>query len=217
MVYHVLELYLKQKKSYREQRMQIGGMKIILGITYICLIVLSILSIVSLFINSYVIFISEITTFIVLLIAVVINDHKNIKKSNDRIKAYEDFLKELKKSLNTNRIDWSTDNRLGYLIGECNRVIDNSDKKRKNFIRCVEVIMLPIAKTVIDVMQANSKVFPKTDIIVGIFVVIAIVLALIVVVNTIAAFIDLLLKTGSITEMKNLRNTLNDLKHYSIN
>lgn len=217
MVYHVLELYLKQKKSYREQRMQIGGMKIILGITYICLIVLSILSIVSLFINSYVIFISEITTFIVLLIAVVINDHKNIKKSNDRIKAYEDFLKELKKSLNTNRIDWSTDNRLDYLIGECNRVIDNSDKKRKNFIRCVEVIMLPIAKTVIDVMQANSKVFPKTDIIVGIFVVIAIVLALIVVVNTIAAFIDLLLKTGSITEMKNLRNTLNDLKHYSIN
>ncbi len=217
MVYHVLELYLKQKKSYREQRMQIGGMKIILGITYICLIVLSVLSIVSLFINSYVIFISEITTFIVLLIAVVINDHKNIKKSNDRIKAYEDFLKELKKSLNTNRIDWSTDNRLDYLIGECNRVIDNSDKKRKNFIRCVEVIMLPIAKTVIDVMQANSKVFPKTDIIVGIFVVIALVLALIVVVNTIAAFIDLLLKTGSITEMKNLRNTLNDLKHYSIN
>lgn len=217
MVYHVLELYLKQKKSYREQRMQIGGMKIILGITYICLIVLSILSIVSLFINSYVIFISEIATFIVLLIAVVINDHKNIKKSNDRIKAYEDFLKELKKSLNTNRIDWSTDNRLDYLIGECNRVIDNSDKKRKNFIRCVEVIMLPIAKTVIDVMQANSKVFPKTDIIVGIFVVIALVLALIVVVNTIAAFIDLLLKTGSITEMKNLRNTLNDLKHYSIN
>ena len=217
MVYHVLELYLKQKKSYREQRMQIGGMKIILGITYICLIVLSILSIVSLFINSYVIFISEIATFIVLLIAVVINDRKNIKKSNDRIKAYEDFLKELKKSLNTNRIDWSTDNRLDYLIGECNRVIDNSDKKRKNFIRCVEVIMLPIAKTVIDVMQANSKVFPKTDIIVGIFVVIAIVLALIVVVNTIAAFIDLLLKTGSITEMKNLRNTLNDLKHYSIN
>lgn len=197
--------------------MQIGGMKIILGITYICLIVLSILSIVSLFINSYVIFISEITTFIVLLIAVVINDHKNIKKSNDRIKAYEDFLKELKKSLNTNRIDWSTDNRLDYLIGECNRVIDNSDKKRKNFIRCVEVIMLPIAKTVIDVMQANSKVFPKTDIIVGIFVVIALMLALIVVVNTIAAFIDLLLKTGSITEMKNLRNTLNDLKHYSIN
>lgn len=197
--------------------MQIGGMKIILGITYICLIVLSILSIVSLFINSYVIFISEIATFIVLLIAVVINDHKNIKKSNDRIKAYEDFLKELKKSLNTNRIDWSTDNRLDYLIGECNRVIDNSDKKRKNFIRCVEVIMLPIAKTVIDVMQANSKVFPKTDIIVGIFVVIALVLALIVVVNTIAAFIDLLLKTGSITEMKNLRNTLNDLKHYSIN
>ena len=217
MVYHVLELYLKQKKSYREQRMQIGGMKIILGITYICLIVLSILSIVSLFINSYFIFISEIATFIVLLIAVVINDRKNIKKSNDRIKAYEDFLKELKKSLNTNRIDWSTDNRLDYLIGECNRVIDNSDKKRKNFIRCVEVIMLPIAKTVIDVMQANSKVFPKTDIIVGIFVVIAIVLALIVVVNTIAAFIDLLLKTGSITEMKNLRNTLNDLKHYSIN
>lgn len=217
MVYHVLELYLKQKKSYREQRMQIGGMKIILGITYICLIVLSILSIVSLFINSYVIFISEIATFIVLLIAVVINDRKNIKKSNDRIKTYEDFLKELKKSLNTNRIDWSTDNRLDYLIGECNRGIDNSDKKRKNFIRCVEVIMLPIAKTVIDVMQANSKVFPKTDIIVGIFVVIAIVLALIVVVNTIAAFIDLLLKTGSITEMKNLRNTLNDLKHYSIN
>lgn len=217
MVYHVLELYLKQKKSYREQRMQIGGMKIILGITYICLIVLSVLSIVSLFINSYIIFISEITTFIVLLIAVVINDHKNIKKSNDRIKAYEDFLKELKKSLNTNRIDWSTDNRLDYLISECNRVIDNSDKKRKNFIRCVEVIMLPIAKTVIDVMQANSKVFPKTDIIVGIFVVIALVLALIVVVNTIAAFIDLLLKTGSITEMKNLRNTLNDLKHYSIN
>ena len=130
MVYHVLELYLKQKKSYREQRMQIGGMKIILGITYICLIVLSILSIVSLFINSYVIFISEITTFIVLLIAVVINDHKNIKKSNDRIKAYEDFLKELKKSLNTNRIDWSTDNRLDYLIGECNRVIDNSELPR---------------------------------------------------------------------------------------
>ena len=152
-----------------------------------------------------------------LLIAIVINDRKNIKKTNDRIKAYEDFLKELKKSLNTNRIDWSTDNRLDYLIGECNRVIDNSDKKRKNFIRCVEVIMLPIAKTVIDVMQANSKVFPKTDIIVGIFVVIALVLALIVVVNTIAAFIDLLLKTGSITEMKNLRNTLNDLKHYSIN
>lgn len=217
MVYHVLEIYLKQKKHYREQRMQIGGMKIILGITYICLIVLSVLSIVSLFINSYIIFISEITTFIVLLIAVVINDHKNIKKSNDRIKAYEDFLKELKKSLNTNRIDWSTDNRLDYLIGECNRVIDNSDKKRKNFIRCVEVIMLPIAKTVIDVIQANSKVFPKTDIIVGIFIVIVLVLALIVVVNTIAAFIDLLLKTGSITEMKNLRNTLNDLKHYSIN
>ena len=217
MVYHVLELYLNQKKNYREQRMHIGGMKAILGITYICLIVLSISSIVSLFINSYIIFISEIATFAVLLIAIVINDRKNIKKTNDRIKAYEDFLKELKKSLNTNRIDWSTDNRLDYLIGECNRVIDNSDKKRKNFIRCVEVIMLPIAKTVIDVMQANSKVFPKTDIIVGIFVVIALVLALIVVVNTIAAFIDLLLKTGSITEMNNLRNTLNDLKHYSIN
>lgn len=217
MVYHVLEIYLKQKKHYREQRMQIGGMKIILGITYICLIVLSVLSIVSLFINSYIIFISEITTFIVLLIAVVINDHKNIKKSNDRIKAYEDFLKELKKSLNTNRIDWSTDNRLDYLIGECNRVIDNSDKKRKNFIRCVEVIMLPIAKIIIDLMLANGEVLPRAEIIVGIFVTIVFVLALIVVINAIAAFIDLLLKTGSITEMKNLRNTLNDLKHYSIN
>ena len=37
MVYHVLELYLNQKKNYREQRMHIGGMKAILGITYIVL------------------------------------------------------------------------------------------------------------------------------------------------------------------------------------
>ena len=217
MVYHVLELYLNQKKNYREQRMQIGGMKVILGITYICLIVLSIFSIVSLFINSYIIFISEIATFAVLLVAIVINDRKNIKKSSDRIKAYEDFLKEIKNNLNTNRIDWSTDNRLDYLIGECNHVIENSDKKRKNIIRCVEVILLPIAKIIIDLMLANGEVLPRAEIIVGIFVTIVFVLALIVVINAIAAFIDLLLKTGSITEMKNLRNTLNDLKHYSIN
>ena len=50
MVYHVLELYLFQKKHYKKQSRQIADVKYNLTVIYICLIITSILWIIELFI-----------------------------------------------------------------------------------------------------------------------------------------------------------------------
>ena len=211
MIYHVLELYLKNKKRIKQSRLS----KSIWVIIYGCLIALIILPIIGLYIDSNIVIIPEILVIAVFLIVSFLIDRNNIINSDNRIKEYETFLNEFKRALNKNRINWSSDNRLDYLISECNIVIDNRNKDRKYLIRCVEIVVLPVAKFILDIIKDNYEILSNADTYVGILIMIMIAVVLLVIIKITAVLVDLLLKTGSIIEMKNLRNTLNDLKHYS--
>jgi len=216
MFYHILELYLKQKEDYRKRSIQAANVKYNLIVTYICLIIFSVLGIVNLFIEIPGFLIIEFIIFALLFILIFIIERKNIKKSNDRVKAYDSFLVELQEKLVINGVNWSEIQRLDYLIGECDNWINSKNKERKKIIRYAEIIILPIAKFIADIIKDRIGMVSTTEIIALIIVILLTAFSFFVFINSIASVIDLLLKTGSINEMKNLKNTLMDIKVRSI-
>ena len=143
-------------------------------------------------------------------------DRKYIKKSNDRVKAYDSFLVELQEKLNINGVNWSEIQRLDYLISECDNWINAKNKERKKIIRYAEIIVLPVAKLASEIVKDRIGMVSTVEIIAIILVILLAAFSFIVFINSIAAVIDLLLKTGSINEMKNLRSTLMDIKVRSL-
>lgn len=212
MVYHILELYLKQKEDYRKRSIQAANVKYNLIATYICLIIFSVLGIVNLFIEIPGFLIIEFIIFALLFILIFIIERKNIKKSKDRIKTFDEFLSELQKKLIINGVNWNEDKRLDYLIGECDNMINAKSKERKKIIRYAEIIVLPVAKFIAEIVKDKVGMVSTVEVIAIIIVILLSAFAFFVFINSIAVVIDLLLKTGSISEMKNLRNTLMDIK-----
>lgn len=212
MVCRILELYLKQKEDYRKRSIQVTNVKYNLIVIYICLIVFSVLGIVNLFIQIPDFLYIEFIIFALLFMLLFIIERKNIKKSNDRVKAYDSFLVELQEKLVINGVNWSEIQRLDYLIGECDNWINSKNKERKKIIRYAEIIVLPIAKFIADIIKDRIGMVSTTEIIALIIVILLTAFSFFVFINSIASVIDLLLKTGSINEMKNLRSTLMDIK-----
>jgi len=212
MVCRILELYLKQKEDYRKRSIQVTNVKYNLIVIYICLIVFSVLGIVNLFIQIPDFLYIEFIIFALLFMLLFIIERKNIKKSNDRVKAYDSFLVELQEKLVINGVNWSEIQRLDYLIGECDNWINAKNKERKKIIRYAEIIVLPIAKFIADIIKDRIGMVSTTEIIALIIVILLTAFSFFVFINSIASVIDLLLKTGSINEMKNLRSTLMDIK-----
>lgn len=212
MIYRVLELYLNQKKAYRKRNERIANVKYNLIVTYICLIILSGLAIVGMFVQTSSILIAEATTFGALYLLLFIMDRKNIKKSDDRIKVYDEFLNELKDKFVINGIDWADAKRIEYLITKCDDLINAQKRERRKIIRYAEIIVLPIAKFVADIIKDKVGLESMTEIISLILILILTAFIICAFINMFASFADLLLKTGSITEIKNLRNTLMDIK-----
>lgn len=212
MVCRILELYLKQKEDYRKRSIQVTNVKYNLIVIYICLIVFSVLGIVNLFIQIPNFLYIEFIIFALLFMLLFIIERKNIKKSNDRVKAYDSFLVELQEKLVINGVNWSEIQRLDYLIGECDNWINSKNKERKKIIRYAEIIVLPIAKFIADIIKDRIGMVSTTEIIALIIVILLTAFSFFVFINSIASVIDLLLKTGSINEMKNLRSTLMDIK-----
>lgn len=212
MICRILELYLKQKEDYRKRSIQVTNVKYNLIVTYICLIIFSVLGIVNLFIQIPDFFFIELIIFALLYMLLFIMDRKYIKKSNDRVKAYDSFLVELQEKLIINGVNWSETQRIDYLIGECDNWISAKNKERKKIIRYAEIIVLPIAKLFAEIVKDRIGMVSTVEIIAIILVILLTAFSFIVFINSIAAVIDLLLKTGSINEMKNLRSTLMDIK-----
>ena len=212
MICRILELYLKQKEDYRKRSIQVTNVKYNLIVTYICLIIFSVLGIVNLFIQIPDFFFIELIIFALLYMLLFIMDRKYIKKSNDRVKAYDSFLVELQEKLIINGVNWSETQRIDYLIGECDNWISAKNKERKKIIRYAEIIVLPVAKFIAEIVKDRIGMVSTVEIIAIILVILLTAFSFIVFINSIAAVIDLLLKTGSINEMKNLRNTLMDIK-----
>lgn len=216
MVCRILELYLKQKEDYRKRSIQVTNVKYNLIVTYICLIIFSVLGIVNLFIQIPDFFFIELIIFALLYMLLFIMDRKYIKKSNDRVKAYDSFLVELQEKLIINGVNWTETQRIDYLISECDNCISAKNKERKKIIRYAEIIVLPVAKFIAEIVKDRIGMVSTVEIIAIILVILLAAFSFIVFINSIAAVIDLLLKTGSINEMKNLRNTLMDIKVRSI-
>lgn len=212
MVCRILELYLKQKEDYRKRSIQVTNVKYNLIVTYICLIIFSVLGIVNLFIQIPDFFFIEFIIFALLFMLLFIIERKNIKKSNDRVKAYDSFLVELQEKLIINGINWSETQRLDYLITECDNWINVKNKERKKIIRYAEIIALPVAKFIAEIVKDRIGMVSTTEIIALIIVILLTAFSFFVFINSIASVIDLLLKTGSINEIKNLRSTLMDIK-----
>ena len=216
MVYHVLELYLYQKKHYKKQSRQIADVKYNLTVIYICLIITSILWIIELFIQILTVFIADLVVIVALVALLFIVERKNIKKSKDRVKVYDDFLNELQGKMIINGINWAEGQRLDYLIYECDRIINTRDKEAKKLIRYTKVLALPIVSFIADIINEKYDLVFMPELFALILVIIIISLFLFVLINLISKFTDLLLKTGSISEMRNLRNTLLDVKNKSL-
>jgi len=212
MICRILELYLKQKEDYRKRSIQVTNVKYNLIVTYICLIIFSVLGIVNLFIQIPDFFFIELIIFALLYMLLFIMDRKYIKKSNDRVKAYDSFLVELQEKLIINGVNWSETQRIDYLIGECDNWISAKNKERKKIIRYAEIIVLPVAKFIAEIVKDRIGMVSTVEIIAIILAILLTAFSFFVFINSIASVIDLLLKTGSINEMKNLRNTLMDIK-----
>ena len=212
MVYHILELYLRQKADYREKSSKIANVKNNLTVSYICLIILFVIGIAELFFPIPEVLIAEAVTFVVLFMLIFIIDRKSIKKSKDRVKAYDEFLNELQKKLIINDINWAEGKRIEYLILECDNLINTQSKERRRIIGYAQIIVLPIAKIIADIIKDKVGTVSIIAIISVIFGILLTALVCFVFINIIATLTDLLLKTGSINEIKNLRNTLKDIK-----
>ena len=212
MVYHILELYLGQKADYREKSLKIANVKNNLTVSYICLIILFVIGIAELFFPIPEVLIAEAVTFVVLFMLIFIIDRKSIKKSKDRVKAYDEFLNELQKKLIINDINWAEGKRIEYLILECDNLINAQSKERRRIIGYAQIIVLPIAKIIADIIKDKVGTVSIIAIISVIFGIFLTALVCFVFINIIATLTDLLLKTGSINEIKNLRNTLKDIK-----
>ena len=212
MVYHILELYLGQKADYREKSLKIANVKNNLTVSYICLIILFVIGIAELFFPIPEVLIAEAVTFVVLFMLILIIDRKSIKKSKDRVKAYDEFLNELQKKLIINDINWAEGKRIEYLISECDNLINAQSKERRRIIGYAQIIVLPIAKIIADIIKDKVGTVSIIAIISVIFGILLTALVCFVFINIVATLTDLLLKTGSINEIKNLRNTLKDIK-----
>lgn len=212
MVYHILELYLRQKADYREKSSKIANVKNNLTVSYICLIILFVIGIAELFFPIPEVLIAEAVTFVVLFMLIFIIDRKSIKKSKDRVKAYDEFLNELQKKLIINDINWAEGKRIEYLISECDNLINAQSKERRRIIGYAQIIVLPIAKIIADIIKDKVGTVSIIAIVSVIFGILLTALVCFVFINIIATLTDLLLKTGSINEIKNLRNTLKDIK-----
>jgi ABC-type multidrug transport system fused ATPase/permease subunit len=212
MVYHILELYLRQKADYREKSLKIANVKNNLTVSYICLIILFVIGIAELFFPIPEVLIAEAVTFVVLFMLIFIIDRKSIKKSKDRVKAYDEFLNELQKKLIINDINWAEGKRIEYLISECDNLINAQSKERRRIIGYAQIIVLPIAKIIADIIKDKVGTVSIIAIISVIFGILLTALVCFVFINIVATLTDLLLKTGSINEIKNLRNTLKDIK-----
>ena len=116
MAYNILELYLRQKADYRENSLKIANVKNNLTVYYICLIILFVIGIAELFFPIPEVLIAEAVTFVVLFMLIFIIDRKSIKKSKDRVKAYDEFLNELQKKLIINDINWAEGKRMRCII-----------------------------------------------------------------------------------------------------
>ena len=212
MICRILELYLKQKEDYRKRSIQVTNVKYNLIVTYIFLIIFSVLGIVNLFIQIPDFFFIELIIFALLYMLLFIMDRKYIKKSNDRVKAYDSFLVELQEKLIINGVNWTETQRIDYLISECDNCISTKNKERKKIIRYAEIIVLPVAKFIAEIVKDRIGMVSTAEIIAIILVILLTAFSFFVFINSIASVIDLLLKTGSINEMKNLRSTLMDIK-----
>lgn len=212
MVYHILELYLRQKADYREKSLKIANVKNNLTVSYICLIILFVIGIAELFFPIPEVLIAEAVTFVVLFMLIFIIDRKSIKKSKDRVKAYDEFLNELQKKLIINDINWAEGKRIEYLISECDNLINAQSKERRRIIGYAQIIVLPIAKIIADIIKDKVGTVSIIAIVSVIFGILLTALVCFVFINIVATLTDLLLKTGSINEIKNLRNTLKDIK-----
>lgn len=212
MVYHILELYLRQKADYREKSSKIANVKNNLTVSYICLIILFVIGIAELFFPIPEVLIAEAVTFVVLFMLIFIIDRKSIKKSKDRVKAYDEFLNELQKKLIINDINWAEGKRIEYLISECDNLINAQSKERRRIIGYAQIIVLPIAKIIADIIKDKVGTVSIIAIVSVIFGILLTALVCFVFINIVATLTDLLLKTGSINEIKNLRNTLKDIK-----
>lgn len=198
MVCRILELYLKQKEDYRKRSIQVTNVKYNLIVTYIFLIIFSVLGIVNLFIQIPDFFFIELIIIALLSMLLFIMERKNIKKSNDRVKAYDSFLVELQEKLIINGVNWSETQRIDYLLGECDNWISAKNKERKKIIRYAEIIVLPVAKFTAEIVKDRIGMVSTVEIIAIILVILLTAFAFFVFINSIASVIDLLLKTGSI-------------------
>lgn len=121
-------------------------------------------------------------------------------------------MNELQKKLIINDINWAEGKRIEYLISECDNLINAQSKERRRIIGYAQIIVLPIAKIIADIIKDKVGTVSIIAIVSVIFGILLTALVCFVFINIVATLTDLLLKTGSINEIKNLRNTLKDIK-----
>ncbi|PWJ09638.1 hypothetical protein SAMN02910325_03457 [Ruminococcus flavefaciens] len=98
MVCRILELYLKQKEDYRKRSIQVTNVKYNLIVTYICLIIFSVLGIVNLFIQIPDFLYIEFIIFALLFMLLFIIERKNIKNQMIELKHMIVFWLNYKKN-----------------------------------------------------------------------------------------------------------------------
>ncbi len=202
MIYYILEVYLKLKKKKR-------SIKNHNYIVYIFIAILSILSILSLFLYKPVILLLEVLIFIFLCVVICVLDKENVDNSPENLITYIAFLNDFKKELANNKIYISSEATISYLIGECDNIIETRTAEKKKVNRYFKAILLPVITFLADLINSNTS---DIKMISSIIAIISIIIIMIYLINVISALVDIVLKTGSVSEIKSLKKAFNDLK-----
>lgn len=142
-------------------------------------------------------------------------DVRNRRKTNERFEKYNHKLDDLKDILigfayKTDEKDnnWYSKTKIIYLIKMCETEIENATKPQSKILDFAKTFILPVVTYIAGVITENIS-YVET---ISIAIIVIITMVFCYVLNSAIAFIaDLILKSTSVAEMKQLLEALNDL------
>lgn len=133
---------------------------------------------------------------------------KSYSDYNDRLDTFRDTLINLKFDSNGTSGNWYSKSKIQYLIGECDKLLTETDSPKSRSIDFFKFMIVPILSFVAGIIADKASIEVSLS-----FAVIALTLALSIWgINEVIKFLDdIILKSSSVNTLKDVSNKLKDL------
>lgn len=154
-------------------------------------------------------------TSLAIPVVLVLLERNRIKKAmksysdyNDRLDRFRDTLINLKFDSKGTPGNWYSKSKIQYLIGECDKLLTETDSPKSKSIDFLKFMIVPILSFVAGVIADKASIEVSLS-----FAVIALTLALSIWgINEVIKFLDdIILKSSSVNTLKDVSNKLKDL------